>query len=917
MQSESSVNEDWLTRFLEERPDGDVEAFEAWADEQPELDDARRAQVAQLLVRLQRATQLVGEHSAARGLWSQLFGSSAPAVASTSASQVAGLEVGQRVGRFELVEFIARGGMGQVWLAEDLELRRRVAFKVVLPERIDERSLQLFAREARAGGRLVHPGIITTLDYGTDDGWSWIAQEFVDGSLTLKSYLDQARASESLPRGYYAEVARIVAELSTALAAAHDAGVIHRDVKPANVLMAKGDRPKLTDFGLARVADDSFHSMSGNVAGTYAYMSPEQVRAKKSALDHRTDVFSLGVVLYELLTLRRPFEGDTSHQIVDRILNSDPPPAHSLRSQCPRDLALIAAKAYEKDPDRRYADANMLAADLRRFLANEPVHARPPSPWQGFAKRVKRNPTTSAAVGVGVAALVVISALLSITLGINDELEAQTTLAEDRRQEAVDRARDAVLARDAADAERRNVLRLAAHRNLDEVLREVDLLWPPYPSQLPRLRAWVDRARELVAQLPEHRASLAALEAQALARPGDAQSPQADDWVFPASVEGGAWWHEQLVALISRLEELERTNLSPEPEANGTNLWSVPKRIAFAESLAEELGPTGNTAAAWERALPLIRSAYPDLDLDAPIEGLIPLGPDPDSGLWEFAHRASGPRPARGDDGRLVYDDYTGMVLVLVPGGTFTMGAQNTDPTSPNHDPALPDGIGSVQRVTVSPFLISKFELTQGQWLRLFGTQPSYWGPGKWSTQLNADRSNATWRHPVEMVTWGEARQVLRFALELPTEAQWEYACRAGALGPYQAPREAANGFCNAADQQALAAFGESFGLPDPWLVDGFAAHAPVGTFAANAFGLHDMHGNVREWCRDGFVRDLSAFDGRTDPFVPAEEDNQRSARGGSYAVGLDKVTSASREELPLGYRNGEVGLRPVISLGS
>ncbi|MFT5287479.1 MAG: WD40 repeat protein, partial [Planctomycetota bacterium] len=221
------------------------------------------------------------------------------------------------------------------------------------------------------------------------------------------------RATDEAPPGYYKRVADFIAQLADGLQAAHDAGVIHRDVKPSNILITVDDTPKLTDFGLARVKDDSFLSQDGDFAGTYYYMSPEQVTAKRMGLDARTDIFSLGIVFYEMLTLRRPFEGDTSQQIAAEIITHDPPLSSVVRSQCPRELATIANKALEKDPKSRYQSMAEFAADLRRHLENKPILAQPPSLLQKAAKWVKRNPAVSVGVSITAVAMVLVLWLLN------------------------------------------------------------------------------------------------------------------------------------------------------------------------------------------------------------------------------------------------------------------------------------------------------------------------------------------------------------------------------------------------------------------------------------------------------------------------------------------------------------------------
>ncbi|MDP6518992.1 MAG: serine/threonine-protein kinase, partial [Planctomycetota bacterium] len=210
---------------------------------------------------------------------------------------------GRVLGDFRLVERIGRGGMGEVWEAEQLSLARRVALKLLLPERVDERGLDFFAREARAGGKLAHPGVVAVYGTGESEGLHWIAMELVEEACDLRHSIDGLREADELDAAHYSQTAEFMAELADALDAVHAGGVIHRDLKPGNILVTPDDRPKLTDFGLAKLMGELSLSTAGDLAGTYYYMSPEQVAAKRMGLDHRTDIFSLGVVMYEMLTL--------------------------------------------------------------------------------------------------------------------------------------------------------------------------------------------------------------------------------------------------------------------------------------------------------------------------------------------------------------------------------------------------------------------------------------------------------------------------------------------------------------------------------------------------------------------------------------------------------------------------------------
>lgn len=285
---------------------------------------------------------------------------------------IATIQAGDTVGDYRVLEPLGRGGMGQVWVAEQLSLKRRVALKLVLPERISEEALALFAREARAGGRLAHPGIVAIHDHGTtSEGVAWIAMELVEGARTIRDFLDEMAKRDDLPRDYFQQVAHLVAQIAEALQSAHESGVIHRDIKPQNLLITPDGEPKVTDFGLARITDETAISRTGDFAGTCAYMSPEQVTAKRMGLDHRTDIFSLGIVLYEMLALRRPFQGETAFEIAEKIVTVDPPDLRRICPEVPKPLVLVCRKALQKRKDRRYSSMTDFANDLK-----QPIPAR-------------------------------------------------------------------------------------------------------------------------------------------------------------------------------------------------------------------------------------------------------------------------------------------------------------------------------------------------------------------------------------------------------------------------------------------------------------------------------------------------------------------------------------------------------------
>lgn len=298
-----------------------------------------------------------------------------------------------RIAEFEIVREIGHGGMGVVYEARDTVLNRAVALKLLAAHLVGSaQAREKFFDEARAAAGLNHPAIVPVHKCGTDGSVHYIVSEFVAGT-TLGALLDAERARRAgmadtgSTRTWQRRCAEIVATIADALETAHRAKLVHRDVKPSNILIDGEGRARLTDFGIALHLTDETRTHESSLVGSCYYMSPEQVSFVKLRIDQRTDIYSLGVVLYELLALRRPFDGRDIRQVLQAVLLSDPPALRSLARAVPRDLETICAKAMRRDPRERYQTAAHFAADLRCFLSGDPILARP----DGLARRARRG----------------------------------------------------------------------------------------------------------------------------------------------------------------------------------------------------------------------------------------------------------------------------------------------------------------------------------------------------------------------------------------------------------------------------------------------------------------------------------------------------------------------------------------------
>jgi len=398
------------------------------------------------------------------------------------------------LGDFRLLREIGRGGMGVVYEADQLSLGRRVALKVLpFAATLDPRQLQRFKHEAQAAACLHHPHIVPVYAVGCERGVHYYAMQFIEGQtlavailqlrqqrglpvedgmpasasarsgskasniqssdsldlapaasttvnrlLGAETFLSRATENSRNDTAFFRNAAQIGLRVAEALDHAHQIGVVHRDIKPANLLLDLAGHVWIADFGLARLEATAGVTMTGDLVGTLRYMSPEQAMARRGLIDHRTDIYSLGVTLYELLTLEPAFAGNDRHEVLRKIATEEPARPRQINKYIPQDLETILLKATAKNPEERYATAQELAVDLRCFLDDKPIHARPPSLLTKASKWAKRHRSLVAG-GLGLLLLITVGLAIS-NLRIFQEMEntARALKAEEKQRATSD-----------------------------------------------------------------------------------------------------------------------------------------------------------------------------------------------------------------------------------------------------------------------------------------------------------------------------------------------------------------------------------------------------------------------------------------------------------------------------------------------
>ena len=319
---------------------------------------------------------------------------------STDDNQQPILELKNLIGDIKIIREIGRGGMGIVYLARQVALHRDVAVKLLKQtSRKNDSQIQRFKAEAKAAARLDHPNIIPVFDSGEIDGKSYFIMAYVEGSSLANVLADNVLTER--------EMALVLLKICDAIEYAHHRGVIHRDLKPSNIIIDKNGEPHVADFGLAKLIDsDDDMTMSGMALGTPAYMPPEQASGKRAQASFANDVYSIGAILYRMLSGGPPFHGSTPIDVLKQVIEKNPIPPTQLNPEANWDLQTICLKCLEKDPENRYSTAQEVSDELKRYIENRPIVARPLGKVQRFVRLCKRNPGAFTAVSTIIASLV-------------------------------------------------------------------------------------------------------------------------------------------------------------------------------------------------------------------------------------------------------------------------------------------------------------------------------------------------------------------------------------------------------------------------------------------------------------------------------------------------------------------------------
>ncbi len=842
----------------------------------------------------------------------------------------------ERIGTNRVLGVLGQGGMGTVYRVErTAPVRMHAALKLVKLGMDSRAVLARFEQERQALARMQHDGIAKVYDCGTNErGQPYFVMELVEGRP-----LSQFCETHGLD---VAQRLRLMQQVCAAVQHAHHKGVVHRDLKPSNVLVS-GDaitpRIKVIDFGLAkafgeRLVEATMFTEAGQLIGTPEYMAPEQADPQGKDVDTRADIYSLGVMLYELLVGELPFpsaelrRGSLSAMIQALREREPPRPSAKLRStrrstrdratllrELQSDLDWVVMKAMEKDPGRRYETADALSEDIRRFLAHEPVIAGPPSASYRLKKLLRRYRMQFAAAGA-----VLVTAIVGAVVAVDYAIEAwdQQTIAQTHAKEKQDLASsesrakiDALQQKARADEKVRDFDLLAAVLRHEQLLVRKSELYPAIPARLALIRRWIEiESGSLLAMRPSIRTTVDKLT---VASEQGSVGNDADSTKFLL---------DTLLTLLPKLDRLETEEL---PQVERLQRWA--EYLRDSASLDHPAAP-----ATWNQCRIALAAAddvtasarYRGVTIDLANEafaGLVPLGANPATKLLEFYDLRSAwdgvadPRdikiPRIGADGSFRANPETGIVFVLLPGGEHDLGAQNKDPKAPRYENTKVS-LNPPYRVRLDPFLIARHEMTRAQWRRLWTWDDTESEPTFYRGNGRAAGKGLYPHNPVDHISWLMADSLVRRnGMSLPTIAQWEYMCRGGTNTPWWCGSrpEDLEGNANLCDKTSYRYF-QDWTVPVPF-DDTYVFHAEVGTFAPNPFGLYDVHGNVAEWCLETWEEQPQIRDGDGMRWGGPDK-GFADICGGSFHTDADYSNAAFSFHRKKETRSGATGLRPV-----
>ncbi|HKB35410.1 MAG TPA: bifunctional serine/threonine-protein kinase/formylglycine-generating enzyme family protein [Gemmataceae bacterium] len=801
----------------------------------------------------------------------------------------------EQFGRYRIIRKLGGGGMGTVYLAQDTELGRKVALKVPHFTADDTVAIERFKREARIAAGIEHPNLCPVYDVGNVSGTHYLTMPYIEGRQ-LSRWLKEETVWEP------ETAAELVRKLALALGVMHERGVMHRDLKPSNVLVQASGEPILVDFGLARSFDGKSQTLTetGERLGTPAYMSPEQVLGDAKKIGPPTDIYSLGMILFELVTGKLPFTGPPM-AMYGQILHAKLPPPSSFRPGLDGQIDAICLKALAKLAEERFSSMSAFAEALSVYIARLPVPAAVPVGGPEPAP----PPATVPAIAT-----------------TPDEPE----LIEEFRL-ACPRCKRQLRVPPQYQGKRMKCPRCGA---------SLGTATAPRPAAPPARTTPVAPAPTVPVgpspAPPAERETAANSAVDTATTPPWRQRLLRNPVPLTAAGAGVLLVVVLLIVLLGRSGRSRSDGNDPEDRKKGGAGEEITLELTPEKSVYQLIA--GQSAKVRIRVKrdrvkgPIelkLESAPPGL---RDREGLIGTGKE--VGELEIETEAGAPSinteltilaSAEGGRGktsvRLGVDpanlnkneqNSIGMKFVLVRGGPFKMGSPKSEPGHEDNEPQHDVGI-------LCSFHLGAYEVTQAQYQAVMGTNPSF---------FNAGRGGGP-NHPVEMVSYQDALEFCRKlsalpeevkagrSYRLPTQAEWEYACRARTTTPTHYGAKISPDDAN-------------FDGTEPYNNSprkaGVGATTPVGQYKPNDWGLFDMHGNVWEWCSDWFQEDYSTKSPPTDPKGPNPREADRPIttcviRGGSWYDYGERCRSACRGSRDPDSRSERVGFRVVLILGA